>query len=166
MPNPELAPRDSVSQVGAEMSRLDALDPRPLMAEPIVPGELQKTVSIAFSGLLDDGVRKPAETVCYTVAITPTPAPLPGQAAAAPLTVSVSTGFVTALGAFSAIGDAAAATSMRLFFRIPATVLLGSWAAHARRRRTSGAVSTWMDRSRCRPVPSAPSPPSTHAGCG
>ena len=112
MPNPEIALRDSMSLVDAEMTKLGTLAPGPRVAEPIVPGELQKTVTFAFSGPLDDGVRKLAETVGYTVSITPPPAPQPGQAAAAPLTVSVSTGYVTALGAFTAIGNAAGSRAL------------------------------------------------------
>jgi defect-in-organelle-trafficking protein DotD len=112
MPNPEVALRGSMSLVDAEMTRLGTLAPGPRVAEPIVPGELQKTVTFAFSGLLDDGVRALAETVGYTVSITPPPAPMAGQAAAPPLTVRVSTGYVTALGAFTAIGDAAGSRAL------------------------------------------------------
>ena len=72
-----------------------------------MPGELQKTVTFAFVGSLDDGVRRLAETVGYTVSITPAPAPQPGTTPLPPLTVSVTTGFVTAVAAFSALGDAA-----------------------------------------------------------
>jgi defect-in-organelle-trafficking protein DotD len=112
MPNPEVALRDAMSLVDAEMTKLGTLAPGPRVTEPIVPGELQQTVTFAFSGLLDDGVRQLAQTVGYTVSITPPPAPQPGQAAAPPLTVSVSTGFVTALGAFTAIGDAAGSRAL------------------------------------------------------
>ena len=112
MPNPEVALRDSMSLVDAEMTKLGTLAPGPRVAEPIVPGELQKTVTFAFSGPLDDGVRRLAETVGYTVSITPPPAPAPDQAAAAPLTISVSTGYVTALGAFTAIGNAAGSRAL------------------------------------------------------
>ena len=112
MPNPEVALRDSMSLVDAEMTKLGTLAPAQRIAQPIVPGELQKTVTFAFSGLLDDGVRKLAETVGYTVTVTPPPAPQPGQTAAPALAVSVSTGYVTALGAFAAIGNAAGSRAL------------------------------------------------------
>jgi defect-in-organelle-trafficking protein DotD len=109
MSNPEIALRDSMRLVDAEMTTLGMLNtPGPTrMAETIVPGELQKTVTFAFAGPLDDGVRQLAETVGYTVTITPPPPPLPGTAPLPPLTVNVTTGFVTAVSAFSALGDAA-----------------------------------------------------------
>ena len=114
MANPELALRESMRLVDAEMTKLGTLSsPGPVrMVEPIVPGELQKTVTFAFAGPLDDGVRKLAETVGYRVAITPPPPPAPGVAASAPLTVNVTTGFVTAYAAFSALGNAAGSRAL------------------------------------------------------
>ena len=114
MPNPEVALRESIRLVDAEMTKLSTLNAPAAgrMTEAIVPGELQKTVTFAFVGPLDDGVRQLAETVGYTVTVTPPPPPQPGSAPLPPLTVSVSTGFVTAVSAFSALGDAAGSRAM------------------------------------------------------
>ena len=108
MPNPEIALRDSMRLVDAEMTSLGTLSAPPVrMAEPIVPGELQKTVTFAYSGPFDEGARKLAQAVGYRLTITPAPQPASGEAAQAPLTVNVSTGFVTAYAALKALGDAA-----------------------------------------------------------
>jgi defect-in-organelle-trafficking protein DotD len=102
MPNPEAALRDSIHLVDAEMTRLGSMSPQQQrFDEPVVPDELNKTVTFAFSGPLDEGVRKLADTVGYKVEITPALAPV------SPLIVNVTTGFVTVLKAFAAIGDAA-----------------------------------------------------------
>jgi defect-in-organelle-trafficking protein DotD len=113
MPNPEIALRESMRLVDAEMTKLGTLNPStaPRFTEGVVPGELQKTVTFAYSGPLDDGVRKLAETVGYAVAVTPPPSQ-PGATALPPLIVSVSTGFVTAVSAFAALGDAAGSRAM------------------------------------------------------
>ena len=114
MPNPEIALRESMRLVNAEMTQLGTLN-APVagrMTQAIVPGELQQTVTFAFVGSLDDGVRKLAESVGYTVTVTPPPPPQPGSTPLPPLTVSVSTGFVTAVSAFSALGDAAGSRAM------------------------------------------------------
>lgn len=108
MPNPEIALRDSMRQVDVEMTSLGTLGAAPVrMAEPVVPGELQKTVTFAYSGPLDDGVRKLATAVGYRLTITPPPPPAPGAAPLGPLNINVSTGFVTAYAALKALGDAA-----------------------------------------------------------
>lgn len=108
MPNPEIALRDSMRQVDAEITSLGTLGAAPTrMAQPVVPGELQKTVTFAYSGPLDDGARKLADAVGYKLAITPAPAPAPGAPAPAAVTVNVSTGFVTAFAALQALGEAA-----------------------------------------------------------
>ncbi len=114
MPNPEIALRESMRLVDAEMTTLGTMNAPAAgrMSQAIVPGELQKTVTFAFVGALDDGVRKLAETVGYTVTVTPPPPPKPGSAPLPPLTVSISTGFVTAVSAFSALGDAAGSRAM------------------------------------------------------
>jgi defect in organelle trafficking protein DotD len=114
MPNPEIALRESMRLVDTEMTKLGTLNPSttPRFTEGVVPAELQKTVTFAYSGPLDDGIRKLAETVGYVVAITPPPPPQPGATALPPLIVSVSTGFVTAVSAFAALGDAAGSRAM------------------------------------------------------
>ena len=111
MPNPEVALRDSMRLVDGEMTSLGTLGARAALpvriSEPIVPGELQKTVTFAYSGSLDDGARRLANEVGYRLAITPAPPTAPGQVAPGPVTVNVSTGFVTAYAALKALGDAA-----------------------------------------------------------
>lgn len=108
MPNPEIALRDSMRLVDAEMTSLGTLGAPPIRtAEPVVPGELQKTVTFAYSGPFDDGARKLATAVGYRLTITPPPPPAPGTTAPGPLNVDVSTGFVTAYAALKALGDAA-----------------------------------------------------------
>lgn len=112
-PNPEIALRDSIRLVDSEMTELGTLSP-PFQraADPVVPDELNKTVTFTYSGPLDDGVRKLADAVGYRVEVTPAaPAPA-GQPAPSPLNVSLSTGFVPAIKAFAAIGDAAGARAL------------------------------------------------------
>ena len=108
MPNTEVALRDSMRLVDAEMGKLGGLAPTlsapvPSAAGPVVPGELQKVVTFTWSGSLEDGVRQLAGNVGYAVAVIPAP---PGQAPAA---VSVATGPVPVIQAFRALGDAAGA---------------------------------------------------------
>ena len=116
MANPEIALRESMRLVDAEMTSLGTLGVRGALpvriSEPIVPGELQKTVTFAYSGPFDDGVRRLAEEVGYRVKVTPAPPPAPGQVAQGPLTVNVSTGFVTAYAALKALGDAAGSRAL------------------------------------------------------
>ena len=85
MPNPEVALRDSMRLVDAEMTSLGTLGTRGALpvriSEPIVPGELQKTVTFAYSGPLDDGARRLADEVGYRLTVTPPPPPAPGQVA-------------------------------------------------------------------------------------
>jgi len=105
MPNTEIALRDSMRLVNAEMGKLGGLVPAPTpsAAGPVLPGELQKVVTFTWAGSLEDGVRQLAGNVGYTVAVVPAP---PGQAPAA---VSVATGPVPVIRAFQALGDAAGA---------------------------------------------------------
>ena len=108
MPNTEVALRDSMRLVDAEMGKLGGLAPTssapiPSGAGPVLPGELQKVVTFTWDGSLEDGVRQLAGSVGYAVAVVPA---LPGQAPAA---VSVATGPVPAIEAFRALGDAAGA---------------------------------------------------------
>ena len=106
MPNTEIALRDSMRLVDAEMGKLGGLAPAlapSAAAGPVVPGELQKVVTFTWAGSLEDGVRQLAGNVGYAVALVPAP---PGQAPAA---VSVATGPVPVIQAFQALGDAAGA---------------------------------------------------------
>ena len=105
MPNAEVALRDSMRLVDAEMGKLGVMTPTPLgrSEEPVVPGELQKLVTFDWSGSLEDGVRKLAGNVGYAVAIQPPP---PGQVS---LQVAVATSAVPIINAFQALGEAAGA---------------------------------------------------------
>ena len=105
MPNTEIALRDSMRLVDAEMGKLGRLAPvpTPSAAFPVVPGELQKVVTFTWAGSLEDGVRQLAGNVGYAVALVPAP---PGQTPAA---VSVATGPVPVIQAFQALGEAAGA---------------------------------------------------------
>lgn len=106
MPNAELALRDSMRVVDAEMGKLGVMAPAPVrrMAGPVVPGELQRVVTFAWTGGLDDGVRKLAASVGYAVAVA---LPPPGPTSLPPLEVVVSTGPVPVIEAFQALGEAA-----------------------------------------------------------
>lgn len=101
MPNTELALRDSMRVVDAEMGKLGVLGTGPRIAGPVVPGELQRIVAFSYTGTLEDGVRQLAGNVGYTVAVSPPPS---GQASAQ---VAVATGSVQLIRAFQALGDAA-----------------------------------------------------------
>ena len=103
MPNAEVALRDSMRLVDAEMGKLGVMTPTPLGRGegPVVPGELQKVVTFDWSGSLEEGVRKLAGNVGYTVAVSPPPS---GQA---PAQVAVATGAVPLIQAFQALGEAA-----------------------------------------------------------
>ena len=108
MVNPEIALRESIRLVDAEMTSLGTLGGgASRFSDPVVPGELQKTVTFTYAGPLEDGVRRLADEVGYKLTVSPPPPPAQGQAALGPLTVSVSTGFVTAYAALKALGDAA-----------------------------------------------------------
>ena len=108
MPNAEVALRDSMRLVDAEMGKLGVMTPTPLRRSeaPAVPGELQKVVTFDWSGSLEDGVRKLAGTVGYVVTIEPPP---PGKAS---VQVAVATGAVPIINAFQALGEAAGVRAM------------------------------------------------------
>lgn len=101
MPNTELALRDSMRVVDAEMGKLGVLGTGPRIAGPVVPGELQRIVAFNYTGTLEDGVRQLAGNVGYTVAVSPS---LSGQG---PAQVAVATGAVPIIQAFQALGEAA-----------------------------------------------------------
>lgn len=106
MPNTELALRDSMHLVDAEMGKLGVMAPITRSSGPVVPGELLKIVAFNFSGPLEDGVRQLASSVGYAVAVLPPPTGQP------PVQVAVSTGSVEMIQAFRALGDAAGARAM------------------------------------------------------
>ncbi len=84
MPNPEIALRDSFRQVDAEMASLGTMAPTPTAeSAPVMPGELQKVVTFSWQGPLDDGVRKLADSIGYTVTIS-----APEKAMALPIAIN------------------------------------------------------------------------------
>jgi len=105
MPNAELALRESMRLVDAEMGKLGTMGPAPVerVVGPVLPGELQKVVTFSWTGTLEEGVRTLAESVGYAVAVAPPP---PGQA---PVQVGLVTGQVPIIQAFQALGNAAGA---------------------------------------------------------
>ena len=105
MPNAELALRESMRLVDAEVGKLGTMGPAPVerVVGPVLPGELQKVVTFGWTGTLEEGVRTLAESVGYAVAVAPPP---PGQA---PVQVGVVTGQVPIIQAFQALGNAAGA---------------------------------------------------------
>jgi len=106
MPNTEVALRESMRLVDAEVGKLGRMAPLPPVradAYPVVPGELQRPISFAWAGTLEDGVRRLAGNIGYATAVAP---PQPGQES---VPVSISVGPVPVIEAFQALGDAAGA---------------------------------------------------------
>lgn len=100
MPNPETALQKSMRHVDAEMAQLGGMTTRAAFAQPVVPAPLERTVDFTWSGPLDAGVAKLAQSVGYTFFTTKLP-----QGPGVP--VSVTLRGVTALDAFRALGDRA-----------------------------------------------------------
>jgi defect-in-organelle-trafficking protein DotD len=73
MPNAELALQRTINQVNGDMAQIGAMQPMGytsiVAATPVVPAELQKPVQFVWSGPLDAGVKKLADTIGYTVAV-------------------------------------------------------------------------------------------------
>ncbi len=105
MPNPEIALRDSFRQVDAEMGSLGTMAPAPAAESvPVMPGELQKVVTFTWQGPLDDGVRKLADSIGYTVAVS-----APKEPAALP--IAISTRPEQVFQVFQQLGEAAGASA-------------------------------------------------------
>ncbi len=101
MPNPEIALQKSMQHVDAEMAQLGGLSSRPVaLIQPAIPAPIERIVDFTWSGPLDAGVAKLAQSVGYTFFTTKPPAE-PG------VSVSVSVHGVTALDAFRALGERA-----------------------------------------------------------
>ena len=68
MPNPEAALQQSIHHVDAEMAELGEMSPTMTrVAEPIVPEDLQRTVSFSWNGPLDAGVAKLDEVAQHRI---------------------------------------------------------------------------------------------------
>lgn len=101
MPNPELALQNSMATVQTALYQLDGLSARPAVAQrPIMPAELNRPISLAWHGTLDEGVQALAARVGYRMYVW---APKNSR----PLVVWVNVSNVTALDAFQALGRAA-----------------------------------------------------------
>ncbi len=101
MPNAELALQKSMQHVDAEMAQLGGLSARPVtFIQPVVPAPVERVVDFTWSGPLDAGVAKLAQSVGYTFLTTKLPAE-PG------VSVNVSLRGVTVIDAFRALGERA-----------------------------------------------------------
>ncbi len=80
MPNAEVALRRSLDQVNQDMAAIGSMRPvsyASTPSEPVVPAELQRPVQFVWVGPLDAGVRKLANSIGYSVAVTGPPTPQP-----------------------------------------------------------------------------------------
>ena len=106
MPNPEEALRQSMQHVDAEMAQLGGLQQADFAATesaaatPVIPEDLQRTVNFTWSGPLDKGVAKLAQSIGYTFYTTAVPN-------TPPLNVAVQIQSLSAFQAFKALGDQA-----------------------------------------------------------
>jgi defect-in-organelle-trafficking protein DotD len=101
MPNPEEALRQSIRHVDAEMAQLGQLTPSQVTTPvPIIPEDLQRLVTFKWSGPLDQGVAKLAQSVGYTFFVTAPPG-------ARQLRVAVELTNVPAYEVFKALGEEA-----------------------------------------------------------
>jgi defect-in-organelle-trafficking protein DotD len=106
MPNPEVALRQSMQHVDAEMAELGTMrgdlaqTGMSQSASPTMPEDLQRVVSFIWSGSLDEGVAKLAQSIGYTFYTTAPPN-------TAPLNVAVQISSAPAFEVFRALGDQA-----------------------------------------------------------
>ena len=104
MPNAELALHRTLDQVNADMTQIGGMQPAAYVTSalaPVVPAELEKPVQFVWSGPLDAGVKKLANSIGYTVAVS-------GPQDPQPLNVAVNVNGQV-LGAFQALGKQAGA---------------------------------------------------------
>ncbi len=106
MPNPEVALQQSMQHVDAEMAELGtmrapAFQTAAAAAQPL-PDDLQRIVNFTWSGGLDRGVAKLAQSIGYTFYTTAPPN-------APPVNVAVQIEGERAFDVFRALGDAAGA---------------------------------------------------------
>ena len=107
MPSAELALQRAIARVNTDMTRIGEAYPATYAPAPdagsVVPAELQKPVQFVWTGPLDAGVKKLADSIGYVVTIYK-----PDNARPLPVAVNVS-GQV--LGAFEALGNQAGTTA-------------------------------------------------------
>ena len=102
MPNPEEALRQSMTHVDAEMAQLGVMAPGAsvALALPALPEDLQRIVSFKWSGSLDQGVARLAQSIGYSFFTT---APADAQ----PVNVVIDISSVPAYQAFRTLGQQA-----------------------------------------------------------
>lgn len=102
MPNPEAALQQSMQHVDAEMAQLGGLSApvRTAFSQPVVPEDLQRTVSFTWDGPLDKGVAKLAASIGYTFYTT-------GPAGQQPINVAITISSVPVYQVFQALGAGA-----------------------------------------------------------
>ena len=103
MPNAELALQRSMDRVDAAMRDLGRMGgyAQPALA-PVIPPELRHPATLAWSGLIDDGVKTLADRVGYRLVVTKPANPQP-------ITVAVNMADVPMLDLFEALGTLAGA---------------------------------------------------------
>jgi len=99
MPNTELALQRSLDRVDRTMGQLGQFGPGTSL-RPVTAAELERPVSLAWSGPIDQGVKALADRIGYQVAITAPVNP-------APIQVAVNMTDVPILDLFEAMGTAA-----------------------------------------------------------
>ena len=101
MPNPEVALRQSMQHVDAEMAELGQLTPTAAApSTPVIPEDLQRIVSFKWNGPLDQAVAKLAQSIGYTFYTTAPPN-------AQPVAVAIEIASVPAYQVFQALGEEA-----------------------------------------------------------
>ena len=99
MPNTELALQRSLDRVDRTMGQLGRFGPGTTL-RPVTAAELERPVSLAWSGPIDQGVKALADRIGYQVAIS-------APANAAPIQVTINMTDVPILDLFEAMGTAA-----------------------------------------------------------
>jgi len=103
MPNPEETLQRSMQHVDAETAELGQLSPSAVrVVQPVMPADLQRVVSFAWRGSLDQAVAKLAASVGYTFYRT-------APANAQPLDIAIRLKSVPAYQVFEALGAEAGA---------------------------------------------------------
>ncbi|MBN9560468.1 MAG: DotD/TraH family lipoprotein [Alphaproteobacteria bacterium] len=98
MPNPEQALQQSMRHVDAEMAELGQLSPSVgRFSGPVVPDDLQRTVSFNWNGPLDKGVAELAASIGYTFHTV-------GPSDQKPLAVAITLSSVPVYQVFQALG--------------------------------------------------------------
>jgi len=101
MPSAELALQRSIGQVDSAMLSLGGMNVASrLPAAPVMPAELQRPESLAWSGPIDDGAKALADRIGYRLVVT-------APAETVPVSVAVNLANVPIIDLFKALGAAA-----------------------------------------------------------